>query len=181
MRKLIGSAVLAALLLTTPALAVAQRRRPAARPAPARSERPSFGVELDVGTDTDFGLGARAVFGLQSLFPKTPLDGQVGFIYFFPSASTGVDAKYWEINGNVAYRVPTRARSSLKPYVGGGLNIAHHSATAGHDRVRHEGGVEPARRHDLQSEGSGRPVPRSARHHRRRQAGHFRGWRPVLT
>ncbi len=130
MRKLIGSAVLAALLLTTPALAAAQRRRPAARPAPARSERPSFGVELDVGTDTDFGLGARAVFGLKSLFPKTPLDGQVGFIYFFPSAPTGVDAKYWEINGNVAYRIPTRVRSSLKPYVGGGLNIAHASATA---------------------------------------------------
>jgi opacity protein-like surface antigen len=70
------------------------------------------------------------VFPLESLFPKTPLDGIVSFDYFFPSAPAGTSAHYWEINGDVAYRfrVP---RSSLAPYAGGGLNIAHASATAG--------------------------------------------------
>src|SRR5438034_4152914 len=34
----------------------------------------------------------------------------------------------WEINGNVAYRFTVPARSSFRPYAGGGLNIAHASA-----------------------------------------------------
>ena len=130
MRKLIGSAMVFAVVALIPVQSAAQRRpqaRPAARPAPA--QQPSFGAELDVGTDTDFGIGARVVFGLRSLFRTTPLDAQVGFVYFFPSAPAGADLTYWEINGNVAYRIPN-PRSSLKPYVGGGLNIAHASASS---------------------------------------------------
>src|SRR5437667_326554 len=88
MRKCIGSALLLVTLATFPALSAAQRR--GARPAPARSgQRTSFGLQLDVGTQTDFGIGGRAVFGLQSLFPGTPLDGIVSFDYYFPSAAFG--------------------------------------------------------------------------------------------
>src|SRR3989454_10922272 len=124
MRKWIGSALLVAAVVFVPAQLVAQRR-PAARPAPRSADRPSFGLQLDWGNDPNFGIGGRGVFPLQSLFPKTPLDGIVSFDYFFP----GNNVKYWEINGNVAYRFRVPARSSLGPYAGGGLNIAHASVT----------------------------------------------------
>jgi len=128
MRKCIGSALLLVTLATFPALSAAQRR--GARPAPARSgQRTSFGLQLDVGTQTDFGIGGRAVFGLQSLFPGTPLDGIVSFDYYFPSAPSGQTNHFWEINGNLAYRLRVPARSSFRPYLGGGLNIAHSSVT----------------------------------------------------
>src|SRR2546426_7371507 len=123
MRKWIGSALLVAAVVFVPAQLVAQRR-PAARPAPRSADRPSFGLQLDWGNDPNFGIGGRGVFPLQSLFPKTPLDGIVSFDYFFP----GNSVKYWEINGNVAYRFKV-ARSSLGPYAGGGLNIAHISSS----------------------------------------------------
>jgi hypothetical protein len=130
MRQLIGSALLFAAVALIPAELVAQRRA-AARPAP-RAQRPSFGVELDWGSDTDFGIGGRGVFGLQSLFPKTPLDAIVSFDYYFPSgAPAGTSIHFWEINGNVAYRFTVPARSALRPYAGSGLNIAHASASAG--------------------------------------------------
>src|SRR2546422_10089181 len=132
MRKLIGSAVLVTVLAVAPTLASAQRR-PAARPAAGRAQqRPSFGVQLDWGSDPDFGIGGRGVFPLRSLFPKTPLDGIVSFDYFFPSKPAGVTSlHYWEINGNVAYRFRVPARSSLGPYAGGGLDIAPRSLPPG--------------------------------------------------
>src|SRR6266705_2246796 len=129
MRKLLGCAVLGALLFTTLPLSVVAQRA-AARPAGGSAQRPSFGPELNWSSDVDFGIGARGVFPLQSLFPKTPLDGIVSFDYFFPSAPTGASAHYWEINGDVAYRFRVE-HSSLGPYAGGGLNIAHASASAG--------------------------------------------------
>jgi hypothetical protein len=128
MRKFLSGIVFVALLVSVPALAQAQRRAAARRPAP--QQRASFGVQVDWGSDTDFGIGARVVFGLQSLFPKAPLDAHVGFDYFFPSSPAGFDVTYWEINGNVGYRIPN-VRGNLAPYVGGGLNIAHASASSG--------------------------------------------------
>src|SRR2546428_3705974 len=122
MRKWIGSALLVAAVAFNAAELAAQRR-PAARPAPRSSQRTSFGLQLDWGNDPNFGIGGRGVFPLGSLLPGTPLDGIVSFDYFFP----GNSVKYWEINGNVAYRFRVPARSSLRPYAGGGLNIAHFS------------------------------------------------------
>jgi len=130
MRKCIGSALLLVVLATFPALGAAQRRA-AARPAPRSADRPSFGLELNWSSDVDFGIGGRGVFPLESLFPKTPLDGIVSFDYFFPSVPSGTSGHYWEINGDVAYRFTVPRSSSLRPYAGGGLNIAHASATVG--------------------------------------------------
>jgi len=130
MRKLLGSVLLLAAIALAPADAAAQRRA-APRSAPRSAQRPSFGLQLDWSSDVDFGIGGRGVFPLRSLFPRTPLDGIVSFDYFFPSAPAGVSAHYWEINGNVAYRFSVPARSSFGPYAGGGLNIAHASASAG--------------------------------------------------
>ena len=124
MRKCIGSALLFVVLATFPSLGAAQRRA-AARPAPRSADHPSFGLQLDWGNDPNFGIGGRGVFPLGSLLPGTPLDGIVSFDYFFP----GNSVKYWEINGNVAYRFRVPARSSLRPYAGGGLNIAHASVS----------------------------------------------------
>ncbi|MGH7547768.1 MAG: hypothetical protein ACREMM_06315 [Gemmatimonadales bacterium] len=120
MRKLIGSALLLAALALTAAELEAQRR-PARRraPPPAPAQRTSFGAQLDWGSNTDFGIGARVVFGLKAIAPRAPLDGIVSFDYYFPNAGD-----FWEINGNVAYRFRV-ARSSLGPYAGGGLNIGH--------------------------------------------------------
>src|SRR5437764_9606384 len=124
MRQLIGSLLLLAAVGLAPAELAAQRR-PAARAAASRADRPSFGLQLDWGNDPNFGIGGRGVFPLGSLLPGTPLDGIVSFDYFFP----GNSVKYWEINGNVAYRFRVPARSSLRPYAGGGLNIAHASVS----------------------------------------------------
>ena len=131
MRKCIGSALLVMMLATVPALATAQRRPAARRAAPAGAQHPSFGLQIDVGTQTDFGIGGRGVFGLSSLFPGVPLDGIVSFDYYFPSHPSGTTAHFWEINGNLAYRFRVPARSSFRPYGGGGLNIAHSTASAG--------------------------------------------------
>ena len=128
MRKLIGSVVLVTLLATLPALGAAQRRA-SARPAAGGGQRASFGVQLDLGTETDFGIGGRGVFPLASLFPGVPLDGIVSFDYYFPSHPSGTTQHFWEINGNLAYRLRVPASSSFRPYLGGGLNIAHSSAT----------------------------------------------------
>src|SRR5437660_11751323 len=101
MRKVIGSAMLVTVLATAPTLASAQRR-PAPRAAAPRSQQhPSFGVQLDWGSDPNFGIGGRGVFPRQSLFPKTPLDGIVSVDYFFP----GNRATSWEATGRVAYRL----------------------------------------------------------------------------
>jgi hypothetical protein len=124
MRKLLGSALLLAVVALAPTDAAAQRRA-APRPTASSSTKPSFGVQLDWGNDPNFGIGARGVFPLQSLFPKTPLDGIVSFDYFFP----GNNVKYWEINGNIVYRFTVPRSSSLGPYAGGGLNIAHASSS----------------------------------------------------
>src|SRR5438132_14400919 len=129
MRTWIGSALLLAAVAFIPAQLVAQRR-PAARPAPRSADRPSFGLQLDWGNDPNFGIGGRGVFPLGSLLPGTPLDGIVSFDYFFPGTQSGVSLHYWEINGNVAYRFRVPARSSLRPYGGGGLKVAYCSGKA---------------------------------------------------
>ncbi len=128
MQKLTGMALLLAVVALVPAESVGQRRA-AARPA-TTTRHTQFAAELNWSSDVDFGIGGRGVFPLESLFPRTPLDGIVSFDYFFPSAPAGASAHYWEINGDVAYRFTVPRSSSLAPYAGGGLDIAHPSATS---------------------------------------------------
>lgn len=80
-----------------------------------------FGAQLSWGDDTDFGIGARANFGLGGLSQRNPIEGQVTFDYFFPD---GYD--YWELTGNALYRFDTPSES-VKPYAGGGVIFAHSS------------------------------------------------------
>src|SRR5207249_6583778 len=60
MRQLIGSLLLLAAVGLAPAELAAQRR-PAARAAASRADRPSFGLQLDWGNDPNFGIGGRGV------------------------------------------------------------------------------------------------------------------------
>lgn len=84
-----------------------------------------FGVQGSYGDDTDFGIGGRLATSLRSLIPATPLEFHASFDYFFPDdEGTGADITYWEINTNVAWMIPV-TRTSVAPYAGGGLNIAH--------------------------------------------------------
>ena len=130
MRKCISGVLVVTALASFPALVAAQRR-PAARPAAAPAQHARFAAELNWSSDVNIGLGGRGVFPLESAFPGTPLDGIVSFDIFFPSAppGSGSSASYWEINGDLAYRFHMERGSSLGPYAGGGLNIAHASAT----------------------------------------------------
>ncbi len=80
-----------------------------------------FGANIDWGSKTDFGIGARGSFGLGKAAKNQPIEGLVTFDYFFPS---GIN--YWELSGNGIYRFTVR-ESSVAPYAGAGQQIAHSS------------------------------------------------------
>lgn len=107
MRKLLISASLAIMLVAPTAL----------------DAQISLGGQLSVADDADFGIGARATFGLPT---PTPLEIIATADYFFPDGGPGVDVSYWEINANLVYLFKIPA-SIVAPYAGGGLNFAHAS------------------------------------------------------
>lgn len=118
MRKLRSAFVALSVLAFTAAAAQGQR----------------FGGQVDWGTDTDVGIGARLEYDLGAglgggnILSRAYLIGS--FDYFFPDcgAGDGVDCSYFEFNGNVA--TPLDVASTLKPYLGAGLNMARASAKA---------------------------------------------------
>lgn len=81
-----------------------------------------FAPQINFGSDTDFGIGGRVNFDLTSLFKARGFFGIAEFNYFFPDGPVN----YWELNGNLGYMIPG-VRGTVKPYVGGGLNIGHAS------------------------------------------------------
>ena len=83
-----------------------------------------FGVQVSLADDFDLGLGAR-----MALAPPagSPVRIMASFDWFFPDQD-GLD--YWELNGNIVYMIPV-VNSSVAPYVGGGLNVAHLSVDVG--------------------------------------------------
>src|SRR5260370_8337670 len=121
MQKLSGIALLLAVVALVPAESVGQRRA-AARPAAASTRHTQFAAELNWSSDFDFGIGGRAIFPLESLFSRTPLDGIVSFDYFFPCARARARPHYWDINGDVAYRFPVPRAPPLPPDPAGALN-----------------------------------------------------------
>lgn len=100
-----------------------------AQPADAQVR---FGPQVSYADDFDLGVGARAEFGLGSLFGEdgalADLTGMLAFDYYFPDCGSGFgdfDCSYWEINANVHY--PLDLGEGIAPYVGGGLNFARFS------------------------------------------------------
>lgn len=87
-----------------------------------------FGGQLSFGDNADFGIGARLEYTPRRLIPNAPVVAAASFDWFFPDEPAGVNIQYWELNYNIAYLFPT---PSLRPYAGGGLNLAHASADPG--------------------------------------------------
>lgn len=88
-----------------------------------------IGPQLNFGSEQHVGLGGRVTAQFQS--PR-----ELGFIgsfdVFFPDEPHGEDRSYWEINANLAYWFRVRS-TSVHPYAGGGLNIAHASRDGASD------------------------------------------------
>ena len=86
-------------------------------PSTSRAQA-TIGGQVDYGQDTDFGVGGRIELGLPTVAPVRLVGS---FDYFFPDRD---ELDYWEANANLTFTKALR-RSSLWPYFGGGLNLAH--------------------------------------------------------
>lgn len=75
------------------------------------------GPQINFATDTDVGIGVRLAGDLGG-YPGWELIGS--FDVYFPDG----DFDFWEINGNAIYNLDVRS-TTIFPYVGGGLNVAH--------------------------------------------------------
>lgn len=97
---------------------------------PLAGQGAAIGPQVSNSRDTDLGVGLRAVLDLGPLDFGLRVIGS--FDVFFPDdyeiegGDGGIagDADYWEANLNLAYDVGLPL-IPIKPYVGGGLNIAH--------------------------------------------------------
>jgi len=90
--------------------------------AVAATSQVSAGVQGNWASDTDIGVGARAILGLGGIVKGFETFGS--FDYFFPSDDSGADIAYWETNANLVYRVNAGGNSTT-PYIGTGLNFAY--------------------------------------------------------
>jgi len=97
----------------------------AAVPATAQAQV-RVGAQVSFADDADVGLGVRVRADTPRLIPGAPLSLIGSFDWFFP----GGNVDYFEINGNVAYAF-TITGSVLRPYAGGGLNVARTSVDLG--------------------------------------------------
>lgn len=77
-----------------------------------------LGPQISIADEADVGLGGRLVAGVED-YSGLEVIGSVDV--FFPDE----DFDYWEINGNAVYNFEIVGAPSLRPYAGGGLNVAH--------------------------------------------------------
>lgn len=77
-----------------------------------------LGPQISIADDADVGLGGRIVAGVED-YSGLEVIGSVDI--FFPDGNFD----YWEINGNAVYNFEIVGAPSLRPYAGGGLNVAH--------------------------------------------------------
>lgn len=97
----------------------------------ANAQAQRFGAHAIWADDAGIGLGARMEMDMSGKLSKQPPLSRAFFIGqfdFFLDPFEGADGTYFEINPGIA--VPLNA-TTLKPYVGAGLNIAHMSVDAG--------------------------------------------------
>lgn len=86
-----------------------------------------LGPQISLGGDTDVGLGIRGVAGVPQY---AGLEFAGSFNIFFPDP----DFDYWEVNGDLLYNFEIRDVTSIRPYAGGGLNIARFTDIGPDDR-----------------------------------------------
>ncbi len=90
-----------------------------------------YGGQLNVADDVDLGIGVRAAFSLGEHVEG--MNGIVSFDLFFP----GRNSSYWELSGNLHFRMPVDNPGDYRPYLGGGLRLARlgfDSSAPGGDR-----------------------------------------------
>ncbi len=100
-----------------------------------------FGGHAIWADDVDIGVGARMEIDMPGKLSKqAPLSRAffIGQFDYFLDPFDGADGTYFEINPGIA--IPLNA-TTLKPYVGAGLNIAHASAGSGPGSSNTEMGV----------------------------------------
>ena len=102
--------------------------------APAQGQV-GFGAQASYASDTDLGIGARAVFGLGDMLGQTEgrlatLQGIVSADVFMLDCPDEVDCTYLEINGNGVVPIALEG-SALSPYAGAGINFARASSSFG--------------------------------------------------
>lgn len=82
-----------------------------------------LGAQGNLGSDTDFGVGARLLANLEA----TNLEFAGSYDIYFPDN----DLDYWEFNANLFYHIHPSQDPSVLPYLGGGLNVGHLSNGSG--------------------------------------------------
>lgn len=82
----------------------------------ASSAQAYGGAQVNVGSETDFGLGARLLANIE--------DANLEFVGSFDLYFPDEPLDYWEVNGNVFYHFHLQENPSVLPYLGGGLNVA---------------------------------------------------------
>jgi opacity protein-like surface antigen len=91
------------------------------------ADRPvGAGLQVSLGSEKDFAIGARAFVSLERLLRG--LEAAGSFDLFFPGDDHGVDLDYWEVSARVAYRFERPGRA-LAPYLGVGVHMAQVKAT----------------------------------------------------
>ncbi len=94
--------------------------------AHAAGTRLSIGLHANWGSETDYGVGPRAIVGLAGLLRG--LEAVGSFDYFYPRDESGLSMTYWEVNTNLVYRIALK-RCPVTPYAGGGLNVTQLKAS----------------------------------------------------
>ncbi len=90
-------------------------------------EQTRFGVQVNYGNDSKFGIGFRVRHSLRGLFPQTPLSGIGSLDVFFP----GSGVTWFDLNYNAVYNFTHRAAPKVAPYAGAGLNFVALSGNGG--------------------------------------------------
>ncbi|HEY2806752.1 MAG TPA: hypothetical protein VGI92_12915 [Gemmatimonadales bacterium] len=83
-------------------------------------EPTGFGVQIDFGSDSKFGVGGRIRHSLMGLFPAAPVSGIGSIDIFFPGEGT----TYFDFNYNAVYNFTHRDAPKVAPYAGAGLDLA---------------------------------------------------------
>jgi hypothetical protein len=109
-------------------------------PAFAEERPASFGVQgswsdADFAVSSNNGVGVRLAFSLDKHVRNVEIVGS--FDYFFPQPDHTYDdiimyLGYTELNLNAVYKL-RRASSSIRPYLGAGLNLARVRGGVGYD------------------------------------------------
>jgi hypothetical protein len=107
-----------ALVVITCAIALAAAR-PENACAQAARDPVRFGVQVNFGNDSEFGVGGRLRHSLQGLFPAAPLSGIASADIYFP----GGGFTWLDLNYNVVYNFRPASAPKVTPYAGAGLNF----------------------------------------------------------